>query len=98
MDTTTEALIVGVGGLSHSIITNSNGLSGNPTLQQQATAYLDPNYWNASVNTIPEFGLSVDQRTELMQHLETTGMGDMRMMIAGANRLFNPNMNQDQGQ
>ncbi|KAF2156114.1 hypothetical protein K461DRAFT_265548 [Myriangium duriaei CBS 260.36] len=62
------------------------------SLQQQANAYLDPNYWNASVNTMPEFGLSSDQRMELMQNLETTGMGDIEMMIAGANSIFNPGL------
>lgn len=65
----------------------------NASLQQQASTYLDPNFWNSSVNTNPVFGLSSDQRMELMQNLETTGMGDIEMMIAGANSIFNPGQN-----
>ena len=72
-----------------------NGVDSNHSLQQQASTYLDPNYWNASVTATPEFGLSVDQQMELMQNLETHGMGDMRMMIDVANRLWNPSQTRE---
>lgn len=68
-------------------------LGSNPSLQQAANSYLDPNYWNASVNTMPGFGLNADQQMELMQNLETSGMEDIEMMIAGANMIWNPGQN-----
>ncbi|PNS19947.1 hypothetical protein CAC42_7914 [Sphaceloma murrayae] len=58
------------------------------SLQQSANEFLDPNFWNDTSNQMQGFGLSSSQQLELMQSLETTGMGDIEMMIQGAERIF----------
>ncbi|KAF4556915.1 Fungal specific transcription factor domain-containing protein 60 [Elsinoe fawcettii] len=62
----------------------------NQSLQQSANEFLDPNFWNQATGEMQGFGLNLNQQMELMQSLETTGMGDIEMMIQGAQRLFPP--------
>ncbi|TKX22298.1 fungal specific transcription factor domain-containing protein 45 [Elsinoe australis] len=62
----------------------------NQSLHQSANEFLDPNFWNNASNDMQGFGLSSSQQMELMQSLETTGMGDIEMMIQGAQRIFPP--------
>ncbi|KAF2223162.1 fungal-specific transcription factor domain-containing protein [Elsinoe ampelina] len=69
----------------------------NQSLQQSANEFLDPNFWNQTSNDMQGFGLNLNQQMELMQSLETTGMGDIEMMIEGAQRLFPPAVMQGRG-
>jgi len=55
---------------------------------QQAMEYLNPNYWNEPV--YHQGGLNSAQQLELLQSLETSGMGDIEMMIQASEQVFNP--------
>lgn len=50
----------------------------------------DINAWFGRTGLPPNPGLNMDQQSELMQNLQTNGVGDIEMMIAGASRIFNP--------
>ena len=65
-----------------------NAAYGVPDYPQQPQDYLDPNYWNQTVNGMHGSGLTSAQQIELMQSLETDGVGDIEMMIEASNRLF----------
>lgn len=66
-----------------------NSAYGASELPQQPQDYLDPNWWNQTVNGMHGNGLTSEQQLELLQNLETEGVGDIEMMIEASNRLFN---------
>jgi len=62
---------------------------GYPGLDPQID-YLNPDIWEQMGDGMLGSGLNLAQQSELMQSLETTGVGDIEMMIEASDRLFNP--------